>query len=687
MIEDCSPRPITEGLKEGLQLMRSQPSQSNYLTGIDGLRAIAISAVLIFHIESFRFIQGGFTGVDMFFVISGYVISKSLSRKSSLRFPDYLSEFYKSRIIRIFPSLIVCLVVTILASTLFIPSAWLSSANNKTGLAALLGYSNFALVWHTDGYFSPRVEYNPFLHTWALAVEMQFYLLFPLLFYVWLKFNEEKSAYGYLSRGLLLGLAMLSLIYAYFETASSHDRAFYLLPSRFWELAAGALLFQLHSRDLCVANSKRMSEAFLVSGIVLSGIGFFYATQDSFPFPWALVPVFGTTLLISGIASVSGGLSVFHKFFQSKMLTYIGRLSFSLYLWHWPVSALFRWTVGFDRPEYILIYLIIVFLLAAASYHFVESPVRTQPFLLKQQNWKLITGGLAVVLISYGIANAVINLQPVISLSVTRDQHTWYPYAYTPKESSDGNAYADLAGRKLFAIGDSHTAAYKTMLKEVSSQLGIEVYSYEYGGCPIVNLLAPMKQTEECQAFYDSTLAEVKRMAQPNDIIFFASLRMPELADQFEVVDEAAVIAKFNGEEAAEKRQVALEEADRLLASFDALGVHILIDAPKPVTKSPPYRCSDWFNRMNPICSPGFSVDRELLLELRQPVMDSLKTLEGSHPDLSVWDPFPVLCKSEICSAYDDGKPLFFDGDHLSAYGNRVLIPSFRDKLLSIWRR
>ncbi|MBN1579757.1 MAG: acyltransferase [Anaerolineae bacterium] len=666
-------------------MVENKSLRLDYLTGIDGLRAIAVLAVIVYHTDFFSFLPGGFTGVDVFFVISGYVISKSLSKKS-WRFSSYLSEFYKRRIVRIVPALIVCLVVTMIASTLFIPSSWLSSTNSKTGLAAFGGFSNFALVWHTDGYFSPRVEFNPFLHTWSLAVEEQFYLLFPLLFYIGLKSSKKRSVYGTVSRGLLWGLAILSLACAYFETASDHNRAFYLLPSRFWELAAGALLFKLHSSNVCMPDSQRISGLFLVSGVFLLGLGFVYSTQGSFPFPWAMIPVLGTMLLISGVTNVSNR-SIIHRFLESDLMTYIGRMSFSLYLWHWPVSALLRWTIGFDRLAYHVIYLIIVFLLAAASYHFVESPIRTNRHILKLENWKLILCGLALICGSYFIAYVIDKSQSTISLSVTKDKYTWYPYAYAPEGSSHVSVDADLVGRSLFVIGDSHAAAYRTMLKQASSQLGIEAHIYEQGGCPIASLLAPMSQTDDCQAFYNRTLTQVSNMAEPDDIVFFASLRMPELSDQFEVIDEAAVVAEFNSEKAAANRQIALEETSQLIDMFTAQKVHVLIDAPMPVLRSPPYRCSDWFNKMNPICSPGLSVNREFLLKLRQPVMDSLKILASRHPNLSVWDPFFLLCKNEACSAYDGDEPIFFDGDHLSAHGNRMLAPSFKNEILGIWRR
>jgi hypothetical protein len=424
-----------------------------------------------------------------------------------------------------------------------------------------------------------------------------------------------------------------------------------------------------------------------MSGIFLLGIGFVYSAQQLFPFPWAIIPVFSTMLLISGVTNVSDRLSIIHKFLQSPTIIYIGKISFSLYLWHWPVATLFRWTIGFDSLEHIVIYLVIVFLLAVASYHLVESPVRTNTYLLTQKNWKLILSGLVTISASYFTANYVFESQSMISLSVTKDRYTWRAFAHTPGEPSNVSANEDIVGRKLFVIGDSHTAAYRTMLNEVSTQLGIEVYIYEQGGCSVASLLAPMSPTEACQTFYNRTFTEVKNMAKPNDIIFLASLRMPELADQFEPFDEVAVTAKTNKKMAPENIQNALEDASRLLDEISAPRVHILIDAPKPVLKSPPYRCSDWFNEMNPICLPGLSVNREFLLRLRQPVMDSLRILKSRHKNLSVWDPFFVLCKNENCSAYDGDKPLFFDGDHLSGHGNRILTPSFRNKILDIWHR
>lgn len=150
-----------------------------YIPGIDGLRAIAVLAVLIYHADYLPWLPGGFTGVEMFFVISGYVISQSLSERTATGFGDYVLTFYRRRLLRLLPALLVVLMVSFLLSAMLLPQVWLSEQNNRTGMAAFLGLSNFVLAFNSETYFSPSVELNPYLHTWSLGVEEQFYLLFP----------------------------------------------------------------------------------------------------------------------------------------------------------------------------------------------------------------------------------------------------------------------------------------------------------------------------------------------------------------------------------------------------------------------------------------------------------------------------------------------------------------------------
>ncbi len=649
----------------------------DYLPGIDGLRALAVLAVVVYHTDFLPFFKGGFTGVDIFFVISGYVISRSIYNRPFSGLSQYLSQFYSRRVKRIIPALAACLLVTIVASALFIPSAWLSNTIDQTGLAAFFGYGNFSLVWNNDGYFSPRVDFNPFLHTWSLAVEEQFYLLYPLIFFVWLRFGKEKSFVGTVSRLSLIVLGTASLGFSVFETTAHHDRAFYLLPSRFWELAAGGLLFQLHSKNILVVTSRVVQRLLVITGLTLVCAGFIFAEQRSFPFPWAMIPVCATMLLLTGVVHASAGSSLPHRFLDSRVMTYIGKISYSLYLWHWPVAVLLRWTAGLHTYWLIIVYLAVSFMLSILSYHLIETPVRTGIFLRNQKNWKIITAGIAVLVIAFSTAQWVVMSKSDITLSVTGENYEWRSWKHgKDKAEQPVITDPDINGRRIFALGDSHTAAYRTMLTIVSSQLGVEVHEYEEGGCAIAGLLEPMDEQGSCLSFFENSFGEIERLSKPGDIIFLASYRMPPLTDRFE---EAG---------AAGNRALALEEASRIIDDFEDLGLHVLIVAPEPVLKAPPYRCSDWFNETNPVCAPGLTISREFLLKTRKPVMDSLDTLKKRHPALDIWDPLPVLCDEEEFSAYDDnGLPVFFDEDHLSAHGNRMLAPSFKEKILNIWKR
>jgi hypothetical protein len=148
------------------------------------------------------------------------------------------------------------------------------------------------------------------------------------------------------------------------------------------------------------------------------------------------------------------------------------------------------------------------------------------------------------------------------------------------------------------------------------------------------------------------------------------------------------VLADFQSEESAEDRRLALEEADRIIKDFEDLGLIVLICAPEPVIKVPLFRCADWFNNINPIASPGTTISREFLEEIRRPVMDSIAVLRERHPRLRVWDPLAVLCTSKEFSAYDEnGLPLFYDGDHFSGHANRLLAPSFIEHVSGLWKQ
>ena len=651
------------------------------IPAIDGLRAIAVLSVIIFHADFLNALPGGFTGVDIFFVISGYVISQSLSARAHSGFPAFLVDFYRRRFLRIVPALLLVLLACSLISAMFVPQAWLSMQNDRTGLAAFFGLSNFVLAWNTDTYFSPSTLLNPYTHTWTLAVEEQFYLVFPFIYFIWLRYRQHNR----LAWALLPVLALVSLALSALQTRENPLEAFYLMPSRFWELAAGALLFQLMATGRFTLHSTAANRGVLLGGFALVIGGLFLADKNQFPFPWALLTVSGTLMIITTLAQKADDHFLPLRLLQSSPAVYVGRLSYSLYLWHWPVLVFLRWTTGLEQLAVQLAYPVIVMALAAASYHWVETPLRAGHSLFQRRAWITITSCLAAIGLGWSGARWVSENPEVLSLSQTRDTYTWFSRQLSQHSASEPVQSPPLQGRQLFVIGDSHAAAYRTMLSLASRQLGFTVSEYERGGCAVVSLMAPDPQGA-CARVREKALSDIEARAEPGDIVFLASLRMPELAGRDWARSEGEAFGEALSELTSEQTEGARIAAEAVLTRLTAAKVRVLIDAPMPLFKAPPYRCSDWFNRMNPICAPGFTMAREYIEQLRTSQMKLLDQLTRQYPMLRVWDPLPLLCSGATCSAYDDDKPLFRDADHLSGHGNRVLVPSFTQTLLNGWK-
>ncbi|QSX75685.1 acyltransferase [Lysobacter arenosi] len=670
-----------------------------YFPYIDGMRALAVLSVIAYHMDS-SWLPGGFTGVDVFFVISGFVVSASMARFDHPRLLDYLGHFYSRRIRRIAPALMVCLLATSVASALFIPQAWLSDTSNAVGRWAFLGLSNFVLL-RTDGdYFSPKVEFNPYTHTWSLGVEEQFYLLFPLLFFAWAFGRRGRAA----SMALFGAGLLASLAYVFWVSKDQPALAFYMLTTRFWELAAGVLLFQilagLRSRGNDIAQASAwpatigttLSLAALVYGLATARAG-------HAPYPDALLPVAGALGLL-GFLQVAAVARPLRWLFENRTALYIGRISYSLYLWHWPVFVLMRWTVGLESAALRVIALMLTFALAALSYRFVETPFRRAAVVRNAPRLAVVGIGVVVIVVCMTGYRKIGRMQPELSLSVVaRQAEDWYPQGReTRPELPDCAAVGHVetvanvelrvlsptsckqpsqAGR-LFVIGDSHASAYAGMLKQVALRTQRDIYIYTRAGCSFASL-QPWRdyQVPHCQEFGASALADVKARARPGDVIFLPALRLPRFADQWISFKPEEVRDAVFGETAVVGRQESERVIGETLRPLAEQGIRVVFEAPKPLFRSPPYRCADWFSQSNPACRDGLTMERSEIEALRAPVLASYGRIAAQLGGVSVWDPLPVLCPGKVCHVSDHGRPLFFDGDHLSGHGNQVLVPSF----------
>ena len=337
-----------------------------YRPDIDGLRAIAVLLVLFFHAK-FSFISGGFVGVDVFFVISGFLIT-TIIQKEVLRNSFSYKTFYLRRIKRIAPALIALLLITSIFSYLFLfPRDFEIFARNL--IHAFLTTSNFFLWQNTGGYFSPNTDLFPLLHTWSLAVEEQFYFIWPVLFIFLAKLTKQKHL-GKICLLACVGLLGLSI---HLANTSPHS-AYFLLPARAFELMIGALLAITYTKLPAVKTN--LNHILSIIGLSLIVIPSLLISKASvFPGLNALWPCLGTALLIiSGKNSDSMG--VVNRIMSYKHFVFIGLISYSLYLWHWPIFTYIQY-LGLELEGALRIAAIILaIVLAYLSYRFVEQPIR-----------------------------------------------------------------------------------------------------------------------------------------------------------------------------------------------------------------------------------------------------------------------------------------------------------------------
>lgn len=688
-----------------------------HIAYIDGMRALAVLAVMLYHLEPSRF-PGGFVGVDVFFVISGFVVTASLAGHGQETLGAFLRNFYARRLARLIPALVAMLVATTLAYVLLVPKAWFNRAAESVGQAAFWGLSNWVLDRQQINYFEPRAELNPFTHTWSLGVEEQFYLLAPLLlFFALRKPAPQRHRLGVVaSLGMLAALSLAACYY--FGVMKGARFVFYPLAFRFWELALGALLFLgLPGVRRIAARLDPRGGVSGAAGLLLLGGALLLPHPAAYPFLRASVAVSGALLLI-GTAHLNPQDTV-RRALASRPAVWIGQRSYALYLWHWPIYVLARWTVGLADWPFTLAAVAATFLLATASTALVEQPFRTSVRLRARPPTLRIALSLLMVAAGWFASRALLEQQPALGLGkVTREAADWYGERQLLKTARAAQRRCEPLARpvdigrlrgagthfepaacpaqaasRLFVIGDSHAVAYLPMLEQLSAEHGRRVTVLPTPGCSYLDLQDALDESAapDCHRVARDALQAVLREAQPGDFVFLPSLRLPRLVHlggarrQLPPGAHGQAGARF-AHTAAEKAglQRALADAPHWVEPLVEARLRVILEAPKPVFRTHPFACVEWWQRWNPECAAGLDEPRQDLERYRAPVMQALESLAARYPGMRLWDPLPELCGAQVCRAMQAGRPLFFDGDHLSPYGNLVLLPSFGALLRSI---
>lgn len=459
-----------------------------YRPDIDGLRAVAVLAVIFFHTSVPGF-SGGFVGVDIFFVISGFLIT-SIILHDIKQGQFSIARFYERRVRRIFPALFPVMAFTLVVGAYLLDGSAFDQFG-KSIAATTLFYSNI-LFCSESGYFAAPALQKPLLHTWSLAVEEQFYIFFPLVMVLIQKYFKSRYLLWIL---IAVALSLGASIYGVYHYPGV---TFYYVPTRAWELLAGSIL--------AVGVLPHPSTAWLKNILSATGLGLiiysvgFYNESTLFPGYNAIIPVLGAWLILYSNMG-GGGMSIVNKILSVRPLVFIGLISYSLYLWHWPFVAfarylLFRPFYGYEQAAII----VASFAVSILSWKYIESPFRGKQMLLPERNRLFAVAGVVMVMAS-GIGG-VIHLQNGMGWRYPEMDATLQKVTHNPKiekldewekitENIAEGSIPPIVGAKNAApsfvlVGDSHAMSMTTALEYEANLFRLSGFIIPRNGVPFL---------------------------------------------------------------------------------------------------------------------------------------------------------------------------------------------------------
>lgn len=675
-----------------------------YRKEIDGLRALAVLPVILFH-AGFTTFSGGFVGVDIFFVISGYLITTIIVDEMD-RGSFSLLNFYERRARRILPALFFVMLLTL-------PFAWFwmlppGLKDYSKSLIAVPLFASNVLFYLTSGYFDTASELKPLLHTWSLAVEEQYYLIFPAFLMLTWKFGKRWIF------SLLLVAAIISVIGAQWGSANHPNFTFYLLPTRGFEILIGALIALYFDRkNHMAAVSQASSQLVSIAGLTLILYAIF-AFDRSTPSPslYSLLPTIGTGLILIS----SNDKNIVGRLLGSKLMVGIGLISYSAYLWHQPIFAFarLRSLFGFEYPNQLLMVVTSLFL-AYLTWKFIENPFRNRKFISSSFIFKfLLMGSLSFIIlgsVTYlenGFRNIKDRVPPNIKwlslgekLDINGD--ICKPIAYE-KTGISICYFGDLdSSKKIILYGDSHSQAISQYLNEAFIELKIKGVKVAIDRCEVIpNLRLYEKNktdiTDRCINSFSAMLSFIKKNNAEVIVASRWTLKLYPIKNQIEDMPSKNSEGGIEND-AGYREYVSVNDGKLSFSGLDKkIALTNFLDGLLSVTNRLYFVYSvpevSWdiarknilYYRNNGTPLNEISIPHSDFKKRNQFVNSIFKEYE-EHSNFIAIKPENIFCDTYIkdrCVAQYQSIPYYYDDDHLSDVGSKLIIDNFKKNLYTI---
>ena len=630
-------------------------------------------AVVLYHFGVPGF-TGGFVGVDIFFVISGFLMTAIIiNGLENDRFS--LWEFYLARTRRIIPALLVLCVFLLMLGFFWLPSIDFKILG--THAATVLTFVSNVKFWREAGYFDATSHEKWLLHTWSLSVEWQFYILLPLgCLLLWHWFGRRGLKFS------LVAIGLFSLVLSIYASSHWPGAAFYLLPTRVWEMLAGGLVWWVTRNQPIPHPWAKLAERLGFVLIVLTIALFNPAMQ--WPGYLALVPVIGAMLVLAANRSNSWLTA-------NPLARHLGASSYSIYLWHWPLVVLLTYASETTNPQWIAAGIGLSVLLGKLSLHCVENPTRKSVTKLSPTWQSLVLGGAVVIAGLMAVAaryqHVEWRIEPAIEIAAAETNN--YNTRRNVCHISTGNGITSPlckfgeSAKPTIVLGDSHANAVVTAVEKATGS-AIEL---TYSGCQTIFDMkkknVPEDSSLECHNFNLNAISKINADFLYSPVVIVNRLSAPILGQNEsnqEFSGKPSVFfdksyehpnQKLNEQykNAIVKTICSIQNPSRvyLVRPFPEMG----IDVPKTMARSMMFGKS----------VPQISISLKEYHQ-RHAVAWAAQDEAAHRCGVKILDPLPYLCHDGRCWGSKNGRPIYYDDDHLSEFGNKLLVPMFRQVLM-----